>query len=106
MAKAWKGLRKVTEECGELIVELMKLITFPDGNHPGRKRSLVVSTEEELADVMAACDYFIDRNKLDRVKIEKRRALKYGKFSRWWGEPKAIVGVKVDNTGGKGSKAK
>lgn len=98
MAKKWHGLRKAAEECAELVVELMKLATFPNGKHPARKRSLVISTEEELADVLAACDYFIDRNKLDRVKIERRKALKYKKFSRWWGEPEAGVVVKIDNT--------
>lgn len=86
--KKWHGLRKAAEECGELVVELMKLATFPDGKHPARKRSLVISTEEELADVLAAVDYFIDRNKLDRAKIERRKAAKYKKFSKWWGDPK------------------
>jgi hypothetical protein len=32
------------------------------------------------------------------VKIEKRKALKYKKFSRWWGEPKAGIAVKIDDT--------
>lgn len=88
MAKKWHGLRKAAEECGELVVELMKLGTFPTGKHPARKRSLVISTEEECADVLAAINYFIDRNKLDRAKIEKRSKLKYKKFSGWWGDPK------------------
>lgn len=88
MAKKWHGLRKAAEECAELVVELMKLSTFPNGKHPSRRRSLVISTEEELADVLAAVDYFIDRNKLDRAKIERRKALKYKKFSGWWGDPK------------------
>ncbi len=88
MPKKWHGLRKAVEECCELGVELMKLATFPTGKHPARKRSLVLSTEEELADVLASVNYFIDRNKLDRAKIEKRAKLKYKKFSRWWGDPK------------------
>ena len=87
MAKKWHGLNKVVEEGCEAGVELMKLATFPSGKHPARKRSLVVSTEEELADVLASVNYFVDRNKLNRTKIEKRVALKYKKFSKWWGEP-------------------
>src|SRR3546814_18921501 len=71
MAKKWHGLRKAAEECAELVVELMKLATFPNGKHPARKRSLVISTEEELADVLAAVDYFIDRNKLDRSEARR-----------------------------------
>lgn len=88
MAKKWWGLRKVVEECSELSVELMKLATFPSGKHPGRKRNLKISTEEELADVLAAVDYFIDKNKLDRQVIERRRVLKYRKFAKWWGDTK------------------
>lgn len=88
MNKKWHGLRKVVEECCELGVELMKLATFPDGKHPARRKSLVLSTEEEISDVLASVDYFIDRNKLDRAKIEKRAKTKYKKFSKWWGDPK------------------
>lgn len=84
MAKIWHGLKKVTEECAELIVELMKLDAFPSGKHPGRKRNVKLSTEDECADALAAINFFIDRNKLDRVRIEKRQALKYKKFAKWW----------------------
>jgi len=87
MAKKWKGLEKLAEECCELGVELMKLSIFPSGKHPARKRSLVLSTEEEIADVLAAAEYFIARHKLDRGKIEKRKALKIRKFAKWWGDP-------------------
>lgn len=93
MAKAWHCLRKVAEECGELIVELMKLNTFPTGEHPGRRRSVILSTEDELADVLAAVNYFIDRNKLDRARIEKRAAAKRLKFIGWWGEPKVAKAI-------------
>lgn len=88
MAKSWHGLRKAAEECGELVVELMKLSTFPNGKHPARKKSLVISTEDECADVLAAVNFFIDRNKLDRDRIEKRAVVKYKKFCGWWGNPK------------------
>lgn len=87
MAKKWKGLNKAAEECAELTVELMKLSTFPNGKHPGRKRSVILSTEDEIADVVASLQYFIDRNKLDRARIVKRSQLKYKKFVKWWGDP-------------------
>jgi len=95
MAKKWKGLEKLAEECNELGVELMKLSIFPTGKHPGRKRSLVVSTEEEIADVLAAAEYFIARHKLDRGKIDKRKELKIRKFSKWWGDPYGIKKEKI-----------
>lgn len=85
----WKLLNKVVEECCELGVELMKLAAFPNGKHPGRRRSVILTTEDELADVMAAVNYFIDRNGLDRARIEKRAAMKRKKFIKWAGEPKA-----------------
>lgn len=85
--RKWWGLRKAVEECSELNVELMKLEEYPSGKHPGRKRSLILSTEEEVADTLAALEYFIDRNKLDRKRIEKRKTLKYRKFIKWWGHP-------------------
>lgn len=90
MPKKWKGLEKLAEECNELTVELMKLSAFPDGHHPGRKRSLIITTEEEIADVEAAIEFFKAKHRLDRTKIDKRKALKIRKFSRWWGDPYAI----------------
>lgn len=85
MARNWKGLEKAAEECGELVVELMKLKAFPDGKHPGRRRSVILSTEEELADVLAIVEYFAERNKFDLTKIDKRKLLKKRKFAKWWG---------------------
>lgn len=85
--RKWKGLAKVAEECGELIVELMKLNEFPTGNHPGRKRSVILSAEDEMADALGAINYFIDKHKLDRKRIERRQATKYKKFAGWWGKP-------------------
>lgn len=87
MSKKWAGLQKVAEECNELTVELMKLSIFPSGKHPGRRRSVILSTEDECGDVLAAVNYFIDRHNLDRKRIEQRVKSKYKKFSGWWGIP-------------------
>lgn len=86
MAKKWKLLRKLAEECGELVVELMKLEEFPSGDHPGRDKSLIGTTEDELADVLASAEYFILKNKLDMDKIQARKALKIEKFQWWYGD--------------------
>lgn len=86
MAFTWWALNKVGEEMNELGVELNKLAVFPQGKHPGRKRSLILSTEDECADVLAAVNYFIDRNKLDRKRIERRMKTKTKKFEGWWGK--------------------
>jgi NTP pyrophosphatase (non-canonical NTP hydrolase) len=84
--KRWKGLHKVTEECSELIQELMKLYNYPDGKHPRRRRSLKISTQEEAGDVLGSLQYFVERNGLDLEAIEKRRAMKYRKWLRRYGE--------------------
>lgn len=83
--KRWKCLYKVTEECAELSVELMKLQSYPDGKHPRRKRNLVAFVQEEAADVLASLEYFIIKNKLDRALIEKRKASKIRKYEKRWG---------------------
>lgn len=93
MARKWPSLIKLQEEMNELGVELMKLNAFPNGKHPGRKRSVILSTEDEVADVKAALEYFIDRNRLDRVRIERRAKLKYKKFCTWWGIPRMVAKI-------------
>lgn len=94
MARKWFGLRKTAEECGELVVELMKLEEFPDGKHPGRRRSVILSSEDECGDLIGAINYFIDRNHLDRKRIERRAKSKYRKFSKWWGIPTILKAIK------------
>ncbi len=86
--KKWKGLFKSAEECAELTVELMKLNSYPDGKHPRRRRSVVLTVEEEIADVFASLNYLIDKNGLDRARIDKREAAKYHKYARRWGDTK------------------
>lgn len=85
MARKWFGIIKAKEEPAELIVELCKLEAFPNGNHPGRRRSVILSTEDEIADVEAILEYFKKRNKLDLPRIERRKKTKIKKFIKWWG---------------------
>lgn len=84
--RKWIGLTKATEECGELIQELMKLHSYPDGKHPRRKTNLVRSTEAEVADVYATLDYFVAKNNLDADRIKRRRAYKLRKWIKRWGD--------------------
>lgn len=85
MARKWFGLVKAMEEPAELIVELCKLQAFPDGKHPGRRRSVILSAEDEIADVEAALEYFKKRNKLDIDRMNRRKKTKIKKFEKWWG---------------------
>jgi hypothetical protein len=55
------ALLKLAEECSELITELTKLASFPDGNYPSRKyreRPLMRHVEDEMGYVKAALVYF------------------------------------------------
>ncbi len=88
MARKWRGLNKVAEESSELNVELMKLAAFPSGKHPARKRSLILSVEDECADALQAIEYFILRNRLDMGRIQKRILTKRKKFTKWMGDVK------------------
>lgn len=98
MARKWKGLFKTVEECCELNIELMKLNTYPHGKHPRRRRSLVLSVEDEMSDVVAAINYMIDKHKLDRSRIEKRIGAKYRKYVKRWGETPQIKKTKKQAT--------
>lgn len=92
--RKWKALPKVAEECGELVQELMKLTNYPSGKHPRRKRSLIITTQEEAADVLASLRYFIQKNKLDETVIEKRAAMKFRKWVKRYGETPAMTKAK------------
>lgn len=89
--KKWLGLYKVIEECSELIQELIKLHSYPNGKHPRRRRNLKISTEEEAGDVLGSLNYFIDKNGLDRTKIDKRQAYKYRKWVKRLGKTPAMT---------------
>lgn len=88
----WKGLLKSIEENSELITELgnlnkelLKLNSYPDGNHPRRTKNVILKVEEEVADTLAALEYFVARNGLNDGKIQRRKAYKVRKFEKRWG---------------------
>lgn len=53
----WKGIHKLTEECGEVLQVVGKINVFPDGDHPDGGPPLRQRLEEELADLEAAIIY-------------------------------------------------
>lgn len=76
------GLSKLIEEMGEAHQVIGKIMgahgfTSWDG------LNLKLLLEEELADVMAAMDFVIQHNKLNRGKMVNRAEKKFKKFSRW-----------------------
>lgn len=77
----WKGIHKLTEECGELCQVIGKINAFPDGNYPDGGPSLGLRLEEELADVEAAIAYVREKNSLSPM--TDRVAEKLWKFRNW-----------------------
>lgn len=78
------GASKLIEECGELQQVLGKFLTYGmDVPHPDGKGPLRPRIEDEIADVLAACRYVIDRNDLDPHKINERMHAKIALFKSW-----------------------
>ena len=83
----WSGLSKLNEECGEVIQIVGKILgTKGETTHFGGS-DLRVRLEEELADLLAAIDFFCENNVLsgDPLAIAKRRQAKLARFREWGG---------------------
>ncbi len=81
----WRGLDKLTEECGELLQLLGKAGAFPTGDHPDGKGPMGPRLLEELADVKAAIRIFEELNPELSVDTEHdaRFLDKLAKFRAW-----------------------
>lgn len=82
-ADIWPGLGKLSEECGELIQVIGKLIAYRTGPHPDGGAPLPERLTEEVADVLAALHFVIEANGLDDAWILERSAAKLDRFNRW-----------------------
>lgn len=79
----WRGIFKVLEEAGELIQDLAKLGPYPVKKHPDGKGELLHRVEDEIADMYAALDYFVEVNNLNRVKLAARKNTKLALYKAW-----------------------
>lgn len=78
------GLVKLIEECGELSqVAAKKLAYFDVDEHPDGAGSMKCRLEEEIADVLAACAFVIEKFYLDQDGIQARSELKLDRYKRW-----------------------
>ena len=78
------GLVKLIEECGELQqIAAKKLAYFETDEHPDGQGSMRRRLQEEIADVLAACDAVIGFHGLDPYAIESRRIDKRRLFRKW-----------------------
>ncbi len=80
------GLAKLIEECGELLqVAGKKLAYYHTNIHPDGEGALDVRLADEIADVLAACD-FVRAHMLDidlNRRIDGRRKEKFIRFQTW-----------------------
>lgn len=82
-----RGLTKLAEECGELVQAAMKKSAYMDSKHPDKKGDLDKRIEEEMADVLAACEFVQSTLKLNRKAIQKRKEMKLKRFKKWDADP-------------------
>lgn len=79
-----KGRTKLTEECGELVTVLAKIDAFGSlGEHWDGKGLLSERLSDEIADVMAACLFVIEKECLPVGAINVRRDHKQLLFRFW-----------------------
>lgn len=79
----WPGLAKLAEECAELLQVLGKVIAYPDQpEHPDGTNTLE-KLHEEIGDLAAAVDFFVEKNGLDEEILSKRYDYKLDRFNYW-----------------------
>ena len=84
MSRSTYGHCKLQEEMGELNQVMGKIAAFPNTEqHPDGGLPLTQRLEDEIADVQAALDYYVQVNNLDAEKIASRRIDKHHKFIKW-----------------------
>lgn len=80
---------KIQEETGELNLVLGKLVAtqgeweYPWPEKDGTFRDLRREAEDEIADVIASCIFFAERNGLSQAYIQDRAEGKLLKYDKW-----------------------
>lgn len=85
-----KGLNKLTEECGELLQVIGKILSYGVREHPDSDpRLLLQRLKEEAADVKAAIDFVTETFEIDDYEFDERCLRKYQQFVKWDEDPDA-----------------
>ena len=83
-SNVWPGLGKVTEECGETLQVIGKLMaTHGSTDHWDGDGDLKDRLLDELADLTAAIQFLLGQNDLDIEYFNDRRATKLQRFLTW-----------------------
>lgn len=79
----WPGLSKLIEECGEVVQVAGKLLgANGDPNH-WDGTDLRERLQEELGDLVAAVQFFVERCEVDAHAINNRTRYKLNVFAAW-----------------------
>lgn len=80
----WPGLSKLNEEAGEVVQVIGKIMgTGGRVEHWDGPVDLKTRLEHEIADVMAACHFVMEKNNLDMAEIGRRAMIKKARFEQW-----------------------
>lgn len=82
----WPGVSKLIEEMGELHQVLGKIIATHGNPAHWDGSDLIQRFEEEAGDVIAAVNFVVDHNRLDRMTVGYRAQEKLELFCKWHAE--------------------
>lgn len=85
----WPGLSKLAEEAGEVLQIVGKLIATGGKAEHWDGQNLRERLTEEVADLIAACEFVYIVNGLDRERIKARIGVKFRQFLKWHTEQKS-----------------
>lgn len=86
-AMVWPGISKLIEELGEVAQVAGKLIATDGHDVHWEGTNLRERMQEEIADLIAACTFVIEKNGLDSKFIADRVAHKLDLFQHWHANP-------------------
>jgi|SRR5882672_5684387 len=79
----WPGISKLVEECGEVQQVCGKLLATGGKINHWDGSDLKGRLEEEIADMVAAARFVVDRCGLDGNRVQKRIIEKLARFTSW-----------------------
>lgn len=83
----WPGISKLIEEAGEVLQTCGKIIASRGVIEHWDGSNLRTCLQDEIADVIAACSFVVDKNSLDHDAVEARVRRKLDRFERWHNLP-------------------
>lgn len=86
--KKWPGISKLVEEAGEVMQVAGKLMGSGGDILHWDGTNLKERLEEEIADLLAACNFVVSYCKLDIPRIQARQSAKTALFLDWHNENK------------------